>query len=73
MSTETSTAGNFLKFSGPAVTARAVKGGEAEAPDVSAPSLEGPEHSLITMEWPAGHRPAWMPIVRPGDPDPPRL
>jgi hypothetical protein len=26
------------------VTTRAVKGGEAEEPDVSAPSLEGPEN-----------------------------
>lgn len=26
------------------LTARAVKGGEAEAPDVSAPALEGPGH-----------------------------
>jgi hypothetical protein len=32
---------DFLKISFP-VAARAVKGGEAEAPDVSAPSLEGP-------------------------------
>ena len=43
-----------------AAMARAVKGGEAEAPDVSAPSLEGPEQSpLITMEL-AGREPAGL-------------
>ena len=45
------------------VMARAVKGGEAEAPDVSAPSLEGlGTHPRSQWRWPAGHRPAWMPI-----------
>ena len=43
-STETSTAGNFGNFVACAAMARAVKGGEAEAPDVSAPSLESLEH-----------------------------
>ena len=42
----------FLRiFVASAVTARAVKGGEAEAPDVSAPSLEGPGTHLDTMEF----------------------
>ncbi len=40
--------------------ARAVKGGGAEASDVSAPSLEGPgHHSLDTMEL-AGREPAGL-------------
>jgi len=61
--------------------ARAVKGGEAEASDVSAPSLEGPGITLITMElagresaglgadflaWRTGRSPAWRAPERPG-------
>lgn len=56
------------------LTTRAVKGGEAEAPDVSAPSLEGPgPHALITMEV-AGRAPAGLDAdFRPGDRSLPRL
>jgi hypothetical protein len=58
----------FLNLSRPSATARAVKGGEAEAPDASAPSLEGPgSHPRSHWRWPAGHRLAWMPIFWPGD------
>ena len=53
--------------------ARAVKGGKAEAPDVSAPSLEGPGNYLITMEL-AGRDPAGLnAIFWPGSPVAPRL
>ena len=39
----------FLEILLPHRTARAVKGGEAEAPDVSAPSLEGP--GITWTQW----------------------
>jgi hypothetical protein len=64
----------ILEFVACSLTTRAVKGGEAEAPDVSAPSLEGPgPHALITMEV-AGRAPAGLDAdFRPGDRSLPRL
>ena len=60
-STETSTPGISRNFSGLPRASRAVKGGEAEAPDVSAPTLEGPgSHPDHNGGGRPGHRPAWM-------------